>query len=196
MPTPRWRHRPSAEPRATVHVPPVGTLAIARHYLRDLVYGANDGIITTFAVVAGVTGGALSQRVVLVIGVANLLADGFSMAVGNYQSIRSNEGVRRAQDLPEEESQPARHACATFLAFVAAGALPLVPYLLPGTPSMRFAGAIVLTLGSLFIVGLLRAWVTDEQWWRGAFEMTGLGVVVACVAYASGLLIGRLGGGG
>ena len=60
-----------------------GTAARTRHYLRDLVYGANDGIITTFAVVAGVSGGNLSVRAVLVVGVANLLADGLSMGVGN-----------------------------------------------------------------------------------------------------------------
>ncbi len=52
---------------------------LARHYLGDLVYGANDGIITTFAVVAGVAGAALPARTILILGFANLLADGFSM---------------------------------------------------------------------------------------------------------------------
>ena len=51
---------------------PTATTALARHYIRDLVYGANDGIITTFAVVAGVTGGALSHTAILVVGAANL----------------------------------------------------------------------------------------------------------------------------
>jgi VIT1/CCC1 family predicted Fe2+/Mn2+ transporter len=175
--------------RVSNHVSPVGLLATGRHYVRDLVYGANDGIITTFAVVAGVAGAALAERVVLIIGVANLLADGFSMAVGNYQSIRSHEGVRRAQDLPEEESEPARHAFATFLAFVAAGALPLLPYVAPAEPNVRFPAAVALTGIALFLVGLMRASVTDERWWRAAVEMLGLGAVVACVAYASGIVV-------
>ena len=46
-------------PRPSLHREPAGVVQIARHYIRDMVYGANDGIITTFAVVAGVTGGAL-----------------------------------------------------------------------------------------------------------------------------------------
>jgi len=54
--------------RESLHVAPVGAAATARHYLRDMVYGATDGIITTFAVVAGVAGGALSPRVALIIG--------------------------------------------------------------------------------------------------------------------------------
>lgn len=50
---------------------------LVRHYLPDLVYGANDGIITTFAVVSGVIGADLSERVILILGFANLVADGF-----------------------------------------------------------------------------------------------------------------------
>jgi hypothetical protein len=66
--------QPSAH-RSSLHVEPRGALGIAQHYIRDLVYGANDGIITTFAVVAGVTGGTLAPVTVLVLGVANLLAE-------------------------------------------------------------------------------------------------------------------------
>jgi VIT1/CCC1 family predicted Fe2+/Mn2+ transporter len=179
---------------ASVHVRPVGTLATVRHYLPDLVYGANDGIITTFAVVAGVAGGALSRKVVLVIGVANLLADGLSMAAGNYQAIRSREGVLRTQNLPEEESQPVLHAFATFLAFVVAGAVPLMPYVWVGGTTRDFQVAILVTLGALTVVGVLRAMVTDGRWVRGAVEMCTLGGVVAGVAYACGLVIARVAG--
>ena len=53
-------------------------------YIKDFVYGANDGIVTTFAVVAGVAGASLSSTVILILGFANLLADGLAMAIGNY----------------------------------------------------------------------------------------------------------------
>ena len=59
-------------------------------FLKDAVYGANDGIITTFAVVASVVGAALSPAVVILVGIANLLADAFSMAVSNYLASRSD----------------------------------------------------------------------------------------------------------
>lgn len=48
-------------------------------YLAEVIYGANDGIVTTFAVVPGVAGAALDPSIVLVLGAANLFADGFSM---------------------------------------------------------------------------------------------------------------------
>src|SRR4026207_591267 len=88
--------------RGSLHVEPLTALGIAQHYIRDLVYGANDGIITTFAVVAGVTGGTLAPVTVLVLGVANLLADGLSMGVGNYLGIRSDATVRGARAVPAD----------------------------------------------------------------------------------------------
>lgn len=63
-------------------------------YLRDWVYGAIDGAVTTFAIVAGVVGAELSAGVVLVLGLANLLADGFSMAASNYAGTKSEHEER------------------------------------------------------------------------------------------------------
>lgn len=58
-------------------------------YLRDLVFGGIDGAVTTFAIASGAVGADLSTRVVLILGAANLLADGFSMAAANYSSTRT-----------------------------------------------------------------------------------------------------------
>ena len=69
-------------------------------YLRDFIYGAVDGIVTTFAVVAGVAGAQLSAGIVIVLGVANLLGDGFSMAVSNYLGTRADEQLRSRTALP------------------------------------------------------------------------------------------------
>jgi VIT1/CCC1 family predicted Fe2+/Mn2+ transporter len=187
---------PSSPPlaaRISLHVEPRGVRSILQHYLKDIVYGANDGLVTTFAVVAGVEGGALSQRAVLIVGLANLLADGLSMAVGNYLSIRSNESVRRTLMLPEEEARPARHALATFMAFATAGAVPLLPYLLSGlTAASRPFAATVATFATLFGIGALRASVTEDRWLTSGLEMLALGAAVAVVAYYAGALVGAV----
>jgi len=181
--TSRARNRDVPRP-PTLHREPRGTLATARHYVGDLVYGANDGLITTFAVVAGVAGGALSSRATLIIGAANLFADGLSMAVGNYLSIRSREGALAAQNLPEEEAHPARHGLATLLAFVAAGGVPLLPFTMSIGPSLT--ASIVLTFTTLFVIGALRAVVTIDRWWLAGLEMLLLGIAVSLAAYGSG----------
>ncbi|MGB3635901.1 MAG: VIT1/CCC1 transporter family protein [Rubrobacteraceae bacterium] len=78
-----------------------------RSYLGDAVLGGIDGCVTTFAVVAGSVGGGFSGFVVIVLGFANLLADGFSMAVSNYQGTKSQreqvEQARRTEERHIEE---------------------------------------------------------------------------------------------
>jgi VIT1/CCC1 family predicted Fe2+/Mn2+ transporter len=86
-------------------------------YLGDAVLGAIDGCVTTFAVVAGAVGAGFPRGVAIVLGFANLLADGFSMAVGNYQATRSDhelvEKARRIEErhideVPEGEREEVR----------------------------------------------------------------------------------------
>ena len=166
---------------------------LARHYLKDMVYGANDGIITTFAVVAGVAGAQLEARVVLILGFANLLADGFSMGASNFLSIRSDEEVRRLEGRTAAEPFPARHSLATFLAFVIAGVVPLLSYV-SAADSRSFIVAVALTLTTLFVVGAARSLVTRTRWWRSGGEMLLVGSVAAAVAYGVGAFVDRLTG--
>ena len=58
-------------------------------YLAEVVYGGIDGSVTTFAVVAGATGAHLDSSIVIILGFANLFADGFSMSVGNFLSQKA-----------------------------------------------------------------------------------------------------------
>ncbi|MEX2373682.1 MAG: VIT1/CCC1 transporter family protein, partial [Dehalococcoidia bacterium] len=77
-------------------------------YLRDAVLGGIDGAVTTFAVVAGSIGASLPGGVVVVLGVANLLADGLSMGVGNFLGVRSE--AQRREDVRREEHEEIRTA--------------------------------------------------------------------------------------
>lgn len=78
-------------------------------YLSDAVYGALDGIVTTFAVVAGAVGANLSPIVILIIGFANLIGDGLSMALGNYLGSKSEKEFiekERKREMWEVENIP------------------------------------------------------------------------------------------
>ena len=79
------------------HGPAVGK------FIHDIVYGGNDGIVTTFAVVAGTTGANLPRYVIIILGLANLFADGASMATGAYLSLRST--LDRFKRLRREENE-------------------------------------------------------------------------------------------
>jgi vacuolar iron transporter family protein len=167
---------------------------IIQHDLGDLIYGANDGIVTTFAVVAGVAGAGLSPVVVLILGLSNLLADGFSMGASNYLATRARSAAELETAGSVSEPYPFRHGLVTFLAFVAAGSVPLVAYLLPVFEHQRLMVTATLAAVSLFTVGATRARVAQGVWWKTGLEMLVIGGAAGAMAYFVGAWVGRLTG--
>lgn len=215
-------------------------------YLGDGVYGANDGIVTTFAVIAGAMGALLAPGVIIILGIANLLADGFSMAASNFLSLRSKKEFDRKQkekeeweidNFPEIEKEEVRmilrrwgipeesietsleeivkdkkrwvdfmmreeleleepskkgiagHALCTFIAFVIAGTIPLLPYLLSFPSSSQFLISAILTAISFFFVGVARTLVTGGNLIKSGLEVFFIGGCAAGVAYGVGWLV-------
>ncbi len=212
--------------------------------LGDAVYGAIDGAVTTFAIVAGVAGAGLSPFIVVALGLANVLADGFSMAAGNYSATKAErdnkmrlrnieerhirlhpEGERRelrvileqkglsGPTLDEAVEQvstnhdvwidtmlegeygigsvdphPMRAALVTFVAFLLAGFVPLLPFLIGMTQG--FAVATVLTLITFFAIGSVKSVWSLSPWWRSGLETLAIGGVAAGIAYYVGSLFG------
>jgi VIT1/CCC1 family predicted Fe2+/Mn2+ transporter len=109
------------------------------------------------------------------------------MGAGNLLSIRADERAREAAGLPEQEAFPLKHAIATLGAFVVAGALPLMPYVVPHLEQRLFWSSAV-TFVAMFGLGAARALVTVDRWWWSGLETLGLGAVVALAAYAAGVL--------
>lgn len=166
----------------------------AGKYIGDMVYGANDGIITTFAIVAGVAGAGLSPTIVVILGVANLIADGFSMATSNYLARKSEREYK--EKLNDEVggvtfTNPLHNAAATFISFVLAGFVPLIPYVF-GLTENAFGWAILATSAILFTVGSLRTFVTGSPWFKSGMEMLLVGSLAAIVAYYIGYFLGNL----
>lgn len=104
------QHQPAAIRQRLGHSPKVQNVS-------DAVLGGIDGCVTTFAVVSGVVGAGLPSPVAVILGFANLLADGFSMAVSNYESHRTKQefidSVHRSEEqhidlIPEGEREEIR----------------------------------------------------------------------------------------
>ncbi|MEM8525707.1 MAG: VIT1/CCC1 transporter family protein [Bacteroidota bacterium] len=85
------------------------------HYLGEFVYGGIDGCVTTFAVVVGAVGAGLDSAVIIILGFANLLADGFAMSIGAYMSVKSekdNYQKHRQRQEQKRKQSPQEHRAA------------------------------------------------------------------------------------
>lgn len=213
-----------------------------RGHLRDAIYGGIDGSVTTFAIVADVAGAGLSPLIIVALGMANVLADGFSMAAGNYSGTKAElDDTRRLRaietrhiaDDPKGEQRelrailsakglcgdtldsavrqisanrelwidamiegeyglgsvaphPMRAALVTFGAFLVAGMIPLMPFVIG--LSSAFAVSAVLTMTTFFAIGAFKARWSLSPWWRSGLETFAIGGVAAAIAYGVGTM--------
>ena len=173
--------------------------------LGEFVYGAIDGTVTTFAVVAGVAGAGLSSAVIVILGFANLFADGFSMGASSYLSAKSERDLKIKKHIeagkehephdPAHGETPLKDGLITFVSFVAVGFIPFVLYVIDVVFDLKIASvelffwSSVLTGLTFLSIGLLKAHVTKTKSWRAAAETFLLGAIAAVLAYVLGDLL-------
>ncbi len=164
-----------------------------RKYLAEFVYGATDGTITTFAVVAGVVGASLSSTIVLIMGFANLFADGFSMAVSNYLSSKSQSDLNKIHNNKHRTKNPRKTALATFSAFVIIGLIPLLPFVFANFSDFinnnKFLLSTVLTGIAFLIIGAFKGKVIGKHWIKSSLQTLVIGSIAALIAYSVGFFL-------
>ncbi len=168
-------------------------------YLAQFVYGAIDGSVTTFAVVAGAAGARLASMVVIILGVANLVADGFSMGASAYLSSKSERDLdRKDRKNHQHERTPIKTGLATFIAFVIVGAVPLIVYILDAVFSLKFSvdglfmTSSCLTALTFLFIGVLKGKVTKTNTLKASVETLILGGIAAVLAYGLGSFLATL----
>jgi VIT1/CCC1 family predicted Fe2+/Mn2+ transporter len=160
------------------------------HYLRDMVYGALDGVITTMAVLAGAQGAALSPRVGLILGMANLLGDGISMGASNYLGLRSE--IEQSGGSVATEA-PWRHGLATLAAFLAVGSVPLGGFIVSAwIGAAVFPVAATLAALALVVAGVVRSAFVRKTAARSAIEMLVVGILAGGAAFLAGRFVSVL----
>lgn len=222
--------------------------AATRHsYLGDFILGAVDGAVTTFAIVAGAAGAKLENDIVLILGLANVLADGLSMAAGNFLRAKADrqllEQFRSIEEqhidaIPEGEREevrqifaakgfegetlakivqvitedrqrwvntmlteewglrletpsPWRAGLVTFIAFILAGLIPLIPAIvnLQGHADITFIYSSILTGITFFGIGVIRGRVIDGRPFISGIETFCIGSGAALLAYLVGVVL-------
>lgn len=172
-------------------------------YVGEFVYGAIDGTVTTFAVVAGAAGAGLSSTVIVILGFANLIADGFSMGASAYLSAKSERDLKikkhkeagKTAELHDHGETPLMDGLITFGSFIVVGFVPFMLYVgdaifsVGASADTLFTWSAVLTGLTFIAIGLLKAHVTKTTRWRAAGETLLLGAIAASLAYVLGDLL-------
>lgn len=164
--------------------------------LREFVYGGMDGAVTTFAVVTGAAGANLDSKVILILGFANVFADGFSMAVGSFLSEKSDQQlqVSKGESDGSDHESPLAASLATFASFILVGFIPLSVYTIDYIFDLQLGNdaliwSILLTLLAFTAIGYLRGLVTKVDKARTVLESLGLGLAAAIISYGVGNLL-------
>lgn len=168
--------------------------------LREFVYGGMDGAVTTFAVVTGAAGANLSTQVILILGFANVFADGFSMAVGSFLSEKSEQDLSdsRGHTVKADHESPLSASIATFVSFILVGFIPLAVHTVDYVFDLGIASAdalvysVLLTLVAFAGIGYLRGVITKIDRARAILESLGLGLAAAVISYVIGNLLERV----
>ena len=177
-------------------------------YLGEFVYGATDGTVTTFAVVAGAAGAGLSSTVIVILGFANLVADGFSMGASAYLSAKSERdlkikhhteaGKEHEPHDPAHGETPLADGAITFGSFVVVGFVPFMLYVIDALFKLKidthtlFVWSSILTGLTFLGIGLLKAHVTKTTRWHAALETFLLGAIAAGLAYGLGVVLANV----
>jgi vacuolar iron transporter family protein len=157
-------------------------------FFKECVYGAVDGTVTTFAIISAAVGSGQQSSLVVIFGLSNVLADGFSMAVSSYLANDTLSGRRTAR----------AQSIATFWAFLLAGTLPTIPFLIDATFKLNtnitrlFAFSVALALASFSGIGYLRGKVGSRKPYATMIETVLLGSVASLIAYVLGDFLEKL----
>jgi VIT1/CCC1 family predicted Fe2+/Mn2+ transporter len=164
-------------------------------YLPELVYGGIDGIVTTFAVVAASVGAKLSSEIVIILGLANLVADGISMGVSAYLSAKS-EQAQDAKEGKAAKKTAQKIGLATSVAFILVGFLPVLIYVVDAMFSLGLNNLFIISslLAGLAFAGIgwLKSFIVNEPKVRAILETLALGAIAAAAAYFIGTVLERI----
>ena len=155
-------------------------------YVSEFVYGGIDGTITTMAIVAASAGAGLPSNVIIILGLANVLADGFSMGISRYLSAKAEHEMNN----PGAPLSPIKSGLATLAAFVIIGLIPLAAfiwaYVNQKSGEDMYPYAYALTALAFFLVGSIKSKFTGKSAMEGGLETLAIGGTGAIIAWGIG----------
>jgi len=154
-------------------------------YVRNFIFGAEDSLVSTVGLLSGVATGGVVRADIVITGVVLIFVEAFSMAIGSFLSEEATEEYQRRGKV---------HLKSTFISgvimlvsYFVAGIIPLLPYLITSVTN-PFWSSIIVTLISLFFLGLVSAKVLHTNVLRNSLRM----LIIGGLAVGIGAFIGQI----
>lgn len=157
---------------------------IHEDYLRSLMFGLQDGLVSTAGVVVGISTGISEKEIIVLAAFVAVTVEATSMAAGQYSSEKAVHQMDRAG---KHTDSLIAGALIMFLSYLAGGAVPIFPTLLFNQPEARYL-AIAFSLIGLFTVGLIKGKIVEHRPLRSAIELLIIGIIATTI----GIVVGQI----
>ncbi|HLD04726.1 MAG TPA: VIT1/CCC1 transporter family protein [Candidatus Nanoarchaeia archaeon] len=172
-------------------------------WVREIVFGLNDGIVSTFALLAGITGAVISWEALIIAALVEIVTGALSMALGTFISTKSQiefyngnlDGKKHIKKevkaLKDGFENPEIAAVQIGIAFLIGGLVPLWPYFVWVEQSALWV-SLMSTCAFLFVVGALKSRFTHKLWWHSGLEMVVIAALAGFISYYLGVFVAGL----
>lgn len=153
-------------------------------YLRNIVFGVADSLVSTVGLLAGIDVSGTTRQVIVLTGIVYAFVEAFSMAVGSFLSEQSAEEYEVRKEVSERG--PFAAGVVMFVSFLLASFIPIAPYLLFGLTEALWV-SIILSIATLFIVGMISAEIVKVHALKHSLKMALLGGAAIVI----GVIVGK-----
>jgi VIT1/CCC1 family predicted Fe2+/Mn2+ transporter len=169
-------------------------------FIRDVVFGTNDALLTNIGIITGFTASLVSNRLIILAVLVDVFTSAFAMATGTYLS-RTSEDDYFAASLTKQTKSGVDKALANpyiasvvmWVVYVISGMIPLIPFFFGLPPTTAAKITVVLGALTFLIVGVFKAKVTNTSVVKSAAQFFILGTVAALIGYGIGVYASKLG---
>lgn len=182
------------------HASPTGPsdsrFANAAPFLRDIIFGVHDALLTNLGIITGFVAALQNNRLIVIAALIDVIISAFAMSFGTYLSRTSETAYLEDQlhrethaDVASALGNPITAAVVMWFTYVIAGVIPLLPFMLgyPAALSVRYA--VIMALIVFFFVGLFKGVLTKSSPLFGGLQFLAFGAIAALIGY----LIGTIG---
>jgi VIT1/CCC1 family predicted Fe2+/Mn2+ transporter len=158
---------------------------INQEYLRSVLFGVEDSLVSTTGLVAGLGVGTSDKKVVILGGVVAIIVEAVSMGAGEYLS---EDAVHELDKMKRHRDNPIKSGVLMLISYSLAGLLPLLPVLVFDYPAALVA-SILSALAGLFLLGYIKGRILKTSPWKGSLKIMTVGGLAAGIGILAGFVL-------